>query len=175
MPKQEIIEATVSEAEDTREWAVERLKVLSRLSPWRLLRHFLATRAAVDMATFFDEFDFFEAAQRPQPHVQNGLGLHVGQAHLGLTDQPSQGRHVVRFVHGTLLGRGTRAVRGHKGYELARYAVSNLNGQRGSRYAVTRAPRGCPRIFEKMNKTTDDGSSVNILYYSKPWILHTLH
>ena len=56
MPKQEIIEATVSEAADTREWAVERLKVLSRLSPWRLLRHFLATRVAVDMDTFFDEF-----------------------------------------------------------------------------------------------------------------------
>ena len=56
MPKQEIVEATVSEAEDTREWAVERLKVLSRLSPWRLLRHFLSTRTAVDMDSFFDEF-----------------------------------------------------------------------------------------------------------------------
>jgi class 3 adenylate cyclase len=56
MPKQEIVEATVSDAEDTREWAVERLKVLSRLSPWRLLRHFLSTRTAVDMDTFFDEF-----------------------------------------------------------------------------------------------------------------------
>ena len=56
MPKQEIVEATVSDAEDTREWALERLKVLSRLSPWRLLRHFLSTRTAVDMDTFFDEF-----------------------------------------------------------------------------------------------------------------------
>ena len=55
-PQQEIVEATVSNAEDTREWAVERLKVLSRLSPWRLLRHFLSTRTAVDMDTFFDTF-----------------------------------------------------------------------------------------------------------------------
>jgi class 3 adenylate cyclase len=56
-PKQVIREVKVSDEEDTREWAIERLKVLSRLSPWRLLRHFIATREPLDMDNYFDKFD----------------------------------------------------------------------------------------------------------------------
>lgn len=55
-PKQVIKEQQVAAEDDTREWALERLKVLSRLSPWRLLRHFISTREPLDMDSYFDNF-----------------------------------------------------------------------------------------------------------------------
>ena len=54
---QVIKEATVPKADDTREWAVQRLKTLSRLSPWRLLRQFLHSGDPLDIDAYFDEFE----------------------------------------------------------------------------------------------------------------------
>jgi class 3 adenylate cyclase len=50
-------EVTVATEDDTQEWAVERLKVLARLTPYRLVRYAIKEKKPVVIEDYFDHFD----------------------------------------------------------------------------------------------------------------------